>query len=55
MDVGSTPHFNYTKDYQSGILSFEITTSSSMALIPKANVCLNPSMLFSAISPLAPR
>ena len=27
MDVGSTPNLNYTKDYQSGALSFEIISS----------------------------
>ena len=27
MDAGSTPNFKYTKDYQSGALSFEIISS----------------------------
>ena len=27
MDVGSTPNLNYTKDYQSGALSFEVISS----------------------------
>ena len=46
MDVGPTPSFNYTKDYQSGALSFEIISNgkkliSNCGYYKKNNIKLN--------------
>jgi len=46
MDVGSTPNFDYTKDYQSGALSFEIISNgqkliSNCGYYKKNNIKLN--------------
>ena len=44
MDVGPTPSFNYTKDYQSGALSFEII-SNGKKLISNCGYCKKNNML----------
>ena len=44
MDVGPTPSFNYTKDYQSGALSFEII-SNGQKLISNCGYCKKNNML----------
>ena len=46
MDVGNTPSFNYSKDYQSGALSFEVTSNgkkliSNCGYYKKSNKKLN--------------
>ncbi len=46
MDVGSTPQFKYTKDYQSGALSFEIVSNGKKLITncgyyKKNNITLN--------------
>ena len=46
MDAGSAPNFNYTKDYQSGALSFEIITNGQKLICnngyyKKSNLKLN--------------
>ena len=49
MDIGSTPNFKYTKEYQSGALSFEIITNGKK-LISNCGYFYNNNSIFNKLS-----